>query len=133
MWLTWCYLSCNGSRVIYPVMDLKRTCNQFAVQHCCYSFTVIVLFFFYVTGVCMSVLGTITQSLCICHMAIKLYCIVLTHHLKISKIVEYRYHNCIIKHHTVRHFISHCTHTCIHTYTHTQNNNNNKIQQTVCP
>ena len=34
--------------------------------------------FFYVTGVsvCMSVLGTMTHSLCICHWAIKLYCIV---------------------------------------------------------
>ena len=34
--------------------------------------------FFYVTGVsaCMSVLGTITHSLCICHLAIKLYCVV---------------------------------------------------------
>ena len=31
------------------------------------------------TGVsaCVSVLGTITHSLCICHLAIKLYCIVL--------------------------------------------------------
>ena len=39
----------------------------------CYSFV------FYVTGVsaCNRVLGTITHSMCICHLAIKLYCIVL--------------------------------------------------------
>ena len=30
-----------------------------------------------VVSVCMSVLGTITHSLCICHVAIKLYFIVL--------------------------------------------------------
>ena len=34
-------------------------------------------FFFAGVSVCMNVLGTITHFLCICHLAIKLYCIVL--------------------------------------------------------